>query len=209
MSIDGEVGGNDQMFNMLVGRDLEKKLISKDKLVFVTQLLVDATTGKKMSKSEGGLISLSDTPGDMFGKTMAVPDGFIRGMFKLCTEKSMEWVDKHDEDIKTGPYVYKRELAFELVRMYHGENEARKAQENFEKVFSKKGLPENIKEVENKGNLIHTIVSAGLVTSSSEAKRLIEQRAIKINDKVLDNWEDELKRGDIVKVGPRKFIKIK
>src|SRR3989344_2724874 len=131
MKIDGEVGGNDQTFNMLVGRDLEKKMLNKDKLVFATQLLVDATTGKKMSKSEGGLISLSDASGDMFGKIMSVPDGFIRGMFKLCTEKDMDWIDKHDEDIKNKPYEFKKELAFELVKMYHGGKEAQKAKDEW------------------------------------------------------------------------------
>src|SRR3989338_9373409 len=137
MEIDGEVGGNDQTFNMLVGRDLEKKLLNKDKLVFTTQLLVDTTTGKKMSKSEGGLISVSDTPGDMVGKIMSVPDGFIRGMFKLCTERDMDWIDEHDDDMKTKPYEYKKELAKELVKMYHGERWATKAMDEWEKVFSK------------------------------------------------------------------------
>ncbi|MBI2065305.1 MAG: tyrosine--tRNA ligase [Candidatus Yanofskybacteria bacterium] len=209
MNIDGEVGGNDQTFNMLVGRDLEKKLVNKDKLVFATQLLVDATTGKKMSKSEGGLISLSDTPGDMFGKTMAIPDGFIRGMFKLCTEKSMKWIDEHDEDIKTQPYVYKKELAFELVKMYYGENEAKKAQENFAKVFSEGKNPDEIREIDNEGDIVKTLAAAGGVTSNSEARRLIEQKAVRVNDVVVENWDHKLESGDIIKVGPRKFLKIK
>jgi len=209
MKIDGEVGGNDQTFNMLIGRDLEKKLLNKDKLVFVTQLLVDATTGKKMSKSEGGLISLSDTPSDMFGKIMSVPDGFIQGMFKLCTERDMDWIDKYDDDMRAKPYDYKKELALELVRMYHGEKEAIKARNEWDKVFSRGELPSEIKEIENKEDVISTTVAAGVISSNSEAKRLIEQKAIKVNGKTIEEWDYKLKSGDIIQIGPKIFIKVK
>lgn len=209
MNIDGEVGGNDQTFNMLVGRDLEKKLIDKDKLVFVTQLLVDATTGKKMSKSEGGLISVSDAPNNMIGKIMSVPDGFIRGMFKLCTEKEMDWIDEHDEDMKTKPYEYKKELAKELVKMYHGEKQAIKAMDEWENVFSKKENPADIPEFSGAGELVtQWIVGIQLAPSQSEIKRLIEQRAVKINGEIITEWRI-LNSGDIVQVGPRKFAKVK
>lgn len=209
MKIDGEVGGNDQTFNMLVGRDLEKKLIGKDKLVFATQLLVDAITGKKMSKSEGGLISLSDSPNDMFGKIMSVPDGFIRGMFKFCTEKDMDWIDKHDDDMKNKPYDYKKELGLELVRMYHGEKEAQKAKDEWEKVFSNKEMPSEIQEAPGGGmKLVDFITEHALATSSSEAKRLLDQGAVSVNDEVIKKWGHILKKGDIVRVGPRKFLKV-
>jgi len=209
MEIDGEVGGNDQTFNMLVGRDLEKKLLNKDKLVFATQLLVDTTTGKKMSKSEGGLISLSDTPGDMFGKTMAIPDSFIRGMFKLCTEVSMKWIDDNDEDMKARPYDYKKKLAKELVKMYHGEKEAKKAQEEFEKVFSRKKLPTDIMEWKgDQALIVNVLVESGLIISKSEAKRLTDQKAVKVNDQEITDWNYKLNRGDVIRVGSRKFLKI-
>jgi len=209
MKIDGEVGGNDQTFNMLVGRDLEKKLLNKDKLVFVTQLLVDATTGKKMSKSEGDLISLSDTPSDMFGKIMSVPDGFIRGMFKLCTERDMDWIDKYDDDMKTKPYNYKKELAFELVRMYHGEKEAQRAKDEWDKVFSKGELPEQIEKAPGEGmKLVDFITEHALAYSSSEAKRLLDQGAVSVNEEVVKEWNHILKKEDIIRVGPRKFLKV-
>lgn len=210
MEIDGEVGGNDQMFNMLVGRELEKKLLNKDKLVFTTQLLVDAVTGKKMSKSEGGLISISDNPSDMFGKTMSVPDGFIEGMFKLCTEKDTVWITDHANEMTANPYEYKKKLAEELVWMYHGEKEAKKAQEEFEKVFSKKEAPADILEWSNKDSsvLIDVLVKSGMVSSRSEAKRLFEQGAVNVNDKVSIDWGYKTNRGDIIKVGSRRFLKI-
>lgn len=209
MKIDGEVGGNDQTFNMLVGRDLEKKLIAKEKLVFVTQLLVDATSGKKMSKSEGGLVSLSDVPGDMFGKIMSVPDGFIRGMFKLCTEKEMDWIDKNTQAMEDSPYPFKKELAFELTKTYHGEKKAIKAKDGWEKVFSKRELPGEIEEVSGEGmKLMDFINEHTLSSSASEAKRLIDQGAVSINNEVLKEWGRILKKGDVVRVGPRKFLKV-
>lgn len=209
MKIDGEVGGNDQTFNMMVGRDLEKKILNKEKLVFATQLLVDATTGKKMSKSEGGLISLSDSPTDMFGKVMSVPDGFVRGMFKLCTEKDMDWVDKHDEDIKNKPFDYKKELALELVRMYHGEKEASRASKEWEKVFSNKEMPSEMEAVSGAHQVVTSVIVGVMNISNTEAKRLLDQGAIKVDGSVVKDWGYELQRGSVLQIGPKKFVKIK
>lgn len=207
MEIDGEVGGNDQTFNMLVGRDLERKLLNKDKLVFATRLLVDAESGKKMSKTEGGLISLSDSPQDMFGKTMkTVPDSMTATVFELCTEKLPQWIqDKKDSD----PYELKKELAFELVKMYHGEEEAAKARDEWDKVFSKGEYPSEIEEAKSKGILMQTTFAAGIVSSNSEFKRLVDQGAIKINNETIRDWQAKDKPGDVVQIGPKKFIKIK
>ena len=206
MEIDGEVGGNDQTFNMLVGRDLEKKLLNKDKLVFATKLLVDAESGKKMSKTEGGLISLSDSPQDMFGKTMkTVPDEMTALVLLLCTEKPREWI----EDKKIGgPYEFKKELAFELVRMYHGEKEAEKAKDEWGRVFSKGELPGEMEEVKNGGDIISTTVIAGIIPSKSEAKRLIDQGAVRVNGEVVETWEYTLEDGDVIQIGPKKFLKV-
>ena len=205
MKIDGEVGGSDQTFNMLVGRDLEKKLLNKDKLVFATRLLVDAESGKKMNKTEGGLISLSDFPQDMFGKTMkTVSDGMIATVFELCTEKPLQWVQSK----KGGdPCEFKKELAYELVRTYHGEKEAVKARDEWERVFSKGGLPSEMEEVK-KTKLVELV---GLVTqgSSSSAKILIDQGAVKVNGEVKKEWNLVPKKGDVVQIGPKKFVKVK
>ena len=207
MEIDGEVGGQDQVFNMLVGRDLEKKLLNKEKLVFATRLLVDAGSGKKMSKTEGGLISLSDSPQDMFGKTMkTVPDEMIMTVFELCTEKPMQWVE---DKRKTNPYEFKKELAFELVSMYYGEKEAKEARSEWDKVFSRKEYPSEMEEIENKGNIVSTTIAAGIILSKSEAKRLIDQGAVRINNEVVQEWDKPVKRGAVVQVGSKKFAKIK
>lgn len=207
MKIDGEVGGNDQTFNMLVGRDLERKLLNKDKLVFATRLLVDAESGKKMSKTEGGLISFSDSPQDMFGKTMkTVPDEMTKLVFWLCTEKPPEWIE---EKAKGVPYEFKKELASELVRMYHGEKEAMDAWQEWNRVFSKGELPSEMEEVEGKGILMQTTVIAGIIPSNSEFKRLVDQGAVKINDGTVTDWQVKDKPGDVVQIGPKKFIRIK
>lgn len=205
MEIDGEVGGNDQTFNMLVGRDLEKKMLNKDKLVFATRLLVDAESGKKMSKTEGGLISLSDSPQDMFGKTMkTVPDEMIVTVFELCTEKPLEWVQgKKTSDL----YGLKKELAYELVKMYHGDKEATKAKEEWDRVFSKGELPSEMEEVEG-GRLVDVVEVSGGV-SSTQAKRLIDQGATRVNGEVVKEWDRQVNKGDVVQIGPKKFVRVK
>jgi len=204
MKIDGEVGGNDQTFNMLVGRDLEKKFLNKDKLVFATKLLVDAESGKKMSKTEGGLISLSDSPQDMFGKTMkTVPDEMIELVFRLCTEKPAEWIE---DKKRSEPYDFKKELASELVRMYYSEKESMKAWQEWDRVFTKGELPSEMEEVKT-AKLVELV---GLVTqgSSSSAKILIDQGAVKINGEVKKEWNLTPKEGDVIQIGPKRFVRI-
>ena len=196
---------NDQTFNMLVGRDLEKKLLNKDKLVFTTRLLVDAESGKKMSKTEGGLISLSDSPQDMFGKTMkTIPDEITELVFRLCTEKPSEWIEDRK---RNNPYDFKKELASELVRMYHGENEAMKAWQEWDKVFSRGELPSEMEEV--KTSKLVELVGLVMQGSSSSAKILIDQGAVEVNGEVTKEWNFIPKEGDVIRIGPKKFIRIK
>lgn len=215
MGVDGEVGGNDQTFNMLVGRDLEKDYHGKEKLVFATKLLVDDTTGKKISKTNGGFIAINDSPEDVFGKTMrSVPDEMIKTVFELCTEKPQDWIDEWQERVNAGenPKNFKEGLAFELVRMYHGEKAAERAKENFEKVFSEGQLPEEIKEFKIHGNsmkLAELLKASDLAGSMTVAKQLIDQGAVSVNGEVATDWDYQVKPGDVIKVGPRRFLKIK
>ena len=161
MKIDGEIGGGDQLFNMLVGRTLEKKYLNKDKAVLGTKLLVDAA-GKKMSKTEGNLIAVNDLPNDIFGKVMNIPDGeAIRTVFELATDMGSDKYNQYDsfQDFAKGdivreeernPLEFKKKAAFELVRMYHGEKEAEKAREEWDRVFSKGEYPSEMKEAGKK-----------------------------------------------------------
>ncbi len=211
MEVDGEVGGNDQTFNMLVGRTLSKQLLDKDKIVITTWLLEDPVTKKKiMNKSEGRYISLNDEAKDMYGKVMAINDSAVIPMFTYTTEVSLELIDREIyEQFKTQPMDAKKRLAFELVKIHHGENEAKKARDEWERVFSKKENPTDIPEYPGAGELVtQWTVGIQFAQSQSEIKRLIEQHAVKINGEVISDWR-LLKSGDIVQVGPRKFAKVK
>jgi tyrosyl-tRNA synthetase len=214
MEVDGEIGGNDQTFNMLVGRDLVGKILGKEKMVIATKLLEDPATGKKiMNKSEGRYISLNDSADEMFGKTMALPDQMIKTVFELCTERDQVWIDSRQAAISAGenPMVLKKELAFELVQTYRGEKEAEKARKEFERVFAEGQLPEKIEEFKMEQEamaLADLLKKSGLADSASEAKRLIGQKAVRVNDQTISDWSHEVKSGDVIKVGPRKFLRI-
>ncbi len=213
MKVDGEIGGNDQTFNMLIGRDLVKSLLNKEKIVITTKLLENPATGKKlMSKSEGQYISLNDEPQEIFGKVMALPDQAILPLFNLTTEVSDDVVRKNEERLASGenPKILKEELALELVKMYYGEKSAQKAQSEFERIFAKKELPENLTEYKTTGDetILDILVNSGLVESKSEAKRLIEQKAVTVNENTATEWSLSIKSGDVIKVGPRRFLKI-
>jgi len=205
MEVDGEVGGNDQTFNMLVGRDLEKAYLGKDKIVIATRLLIDAQSGKKMSKSEGGLIAINDSPEVIYEKVMRhIPDEMTKVTFELATERDIEQIkDKHN------PKKFKEELASELVKMYHGEEAVEKAKNRYDAV-AKKETPEEIQEfkVSVVGDILSVMIASGLAKSSSEARRLIDQKGVSVNGKTVENWDEKVRSGDVIKVGPRKFVKI-
>ena len=213
MNVDGEIGGNDQTFNMLVGRDLLKKIKNKEKFVIATKLLVDPT-GKKMGKTEGNMVTLMDKAEEMFGKIMSWTDGMILPGFELCTNVSKEEIEKIKGELAGGanPKDVKVRLAKEIVKIYHSTEEADKAEENFEKTFKEGGLPENIDEVTAKhGEALSDIsLKAGLVKSKSEFRRLIEEGAVsdattgeKINDP-----NATAKEPITLKIGKKRFLKV-
>ena len=215
MKVDGEVGGTDQTFNMMVGRDLVKSFLGKDKIVITTKLLEDPETGKKlMSKSEGHYVSLNDSPQEMFGRVMSLTDSAILPLFKFATELSDQKIAEIEERHKNSenPKKLKEELSFELVKMYHGEKEAQKAKEEFSRVFSRHEPPEKMEEIQWKGDILNTSFIAGIVVSKGEIKRLVEQGAVSLDDKVVENWNENMEikeEGSILKIGPRKFYKVK
>lgn len=207
---DVELGGTDQRFNLLAGRTIQPLYDQEPQDIIMTGLL-EGTDGRKMSSSWGNVINITDEANDMFGKVMSINDDLIVKYFNFGTRISLEKIEEVKNKLKEGvnPRDLKAELAFEIVSLYHGDKAADKAREEFRRVFSKGEIPEEIKEVENKGNIITTSVVAGIVSSNSEMKRLIDQGAVKIGDKVIKKWDYETKSGDIIKVGPRKFLKIK
>ena len=204
MNVDGEIGGNDQTFNMLVGRDLQKIYNKKEKFVLTTKLLVDSA-GKKMGKTEGNMVAFADSPEDMFGKVMSWSDDMIKNGFELCTRA----VVPSEDEIKREPMKYKLALATEITKTFLGEKFARKAQDNFVKTFSKKETPDEMPELKpSAANIITVLVESKICKSTSEARQVISQGGVKINDKKVESIDTQVKSGDVVQKGSRFFVKI-
>lgn len=212
---DIEIGGFDQLFNVKAGRVIQKYYNQAEQDIITIQML-EGTDGRKMSTSWGNVINIADEPNDMFGKIMSVKDGLISKYFLLCTDVSEEEIGSMEEDMKSGrlnPRDAKLRLGREIVGIYHGQEASKKAEEEFIKVFSQKELPAEVEEFKlqtAKINILDLMEQADLAKSRGEAKRLIEQGGVKINDEVVKNWDGELEfNGDeILQVGKRKFLKI-
>jgi len=213
LNVDGEIGGNDQIFNMLAGRDLVKEALGKEKFVIATKLLVDPA-GVKMGKTMGNMLSLKDTPDEMFGKVMSWTDGMIIPGFELCTNVSLEEIEKMKQEFLSGanPRDIKVRLAKEIVTIYNSKEEANKAEENFVKTFKDGGVPEKIEEVmaTNGEALADISVRANTVKSKGEFRRLVLEGAvsnIETNDKITDpNFK--VISTSIFKIGKRRFLKV-
>lgn len=215
MDVDLEIGGKDQTFNMLCGRDLMKVLKKKEKFVLSVKLLTDPS-GKKMGKSEGNTINLDDEPKEIYGKVMSWPDEMVPLAFELITDVSLEEIKEIANQVKKGGIGSKESkasLAREIVASLYNEKQAKEAEKEFNQVFKEKGLPTEMPEIkikEERLNILDFLAKTKLVSSKSEAKRLISQRGVKINGKIEENWRKTVKteKGTIVQVGKRKFVKI-
>jgi len=211
MDVDGEVGGNDQTFNMLAGRALMKALKGKEKFVITSRLLVD-TSGKKMGKSEGNMIALSDSPEDMFGQVMSWGDDMILPALGSCTRVPISEIEQITKDLKAGsnPRDAKLKLAFEITKIFLGEAAAQKGQDHFAKVIQSKDKPEDIVELKPKAaDILSVLVEAGLCKSKSEARRNIDGGGVRVNDKKIDSYDLEVKSKDVIQKGKRYFVRIK
>jgi len=217
LKTDIELGATDQLFNMLVGRELVKIFLKKEKFVVTTPLLINPETGKKlMSKSEGNYVSLQDNSKQMYGKIMALSDEVIVKCFKLCTDLPEEKIKKIELRLKSGenPRDLKSELAYEIVKMYHGEKKAKEAEGEFNRVFQKHELPGKISEVILKAgayNIINLLVLTKMAASKSEARRLVLGKAVKINGQKINDFKlkVEISPESVIQVGKRHFMKIK
>ena len=215
MDVDLEIGGTDQTFNMLVGRRLQKLYNKKEKFVLTTPLLV-GLDGRKMSKSYNNTVNLLDSPKEMFGKLMSIKDEYIIDYFTMCTEIPTSKVadfEKKLQNRKLSPRDVKAQLAKEIVVLYHGEQGAEKAEQEFERVFREGKYPSQIPKVvviKKRLPLLDLLVKTHLVSSKSEARRLIKQKGVRIDDLVQDEEVKsvEVKKGMIIQVGKRKFVKI-
>ncbi|HVS79657.1 MAG TPA: tyrosine--tRNA ligase [Candidatus Paceibacterota bacterium] len=214
-SCDLEVGGTDQTFNMLLGRDIMKMNGQEPQAVLSFKLL-EGTDGKeKMSKSLGNYVAISDEPFDMFGKIMSIPDSSIGNYFELCTYMPLSDIEKMQRKIDSGemnPRDAKELLAEQIVTMYHGKDAAGKAKEGFSSTFKKGGIPDNIPETsaEKGASLAEVLVNASIVSSKTEFRRLLDEGAIEDLEKgeEIKDAHQKIEEPLILKVGKRRFIKI-
>lgn len=205
LDVDCELGGSDQEFNMLCGRHLQQAFGKREKFVLTLKLL-EGTDGRKMSKTYDNCIYLEDPPQEMFGKLMSIKDSLMETYFECCTNVPTK---EYQFLLNGKPRNTKARLAREIVTLYHGTEAADAAEKEFTSVFSEGKLPENIPELRvKKGTLlIDALIEAKLVSSKSEARRLIEQKGIEMNKKIVQSAEMEVADG-IVQIGKRRFLKL-
>ncbi len=214
INADVELGGSDQRFNLLAGRRLQEANGQPAQDILMTNLIL-GTDGRKMSSSWGNTINLTDVPNEMFGKVMSVPDNLITEYFVHCTRVPMAEIGKMAEDMVTGgnPRDAKVRLAKEMVRLYHGDVEADKAEQYFIDTFSKGAVPEEVRTVSvvSGTKLIDMLAEAGLAESKADARRKAEQGGVSIDgDKLAFDTilEKEKFDGKVLKVGKKDFVKI-
>lgn len=211
MDTDIELGGTDQKFNLLVGRDLLRQY-GRQAQVAITMPIIEGLDGvQKMSKSLGNYVGISESPKDMFGKLMSITDELMFKYYTLLSDMSLKDIEKMKQDIETGdfhPMTAKKNLAKEIVSRYHGTKAGIEAEEEFVRVFSNKNIPTDIQEYKIQGCFLDIILALNFASSKSEARRLAEQGGVHFeNEKVYDLTLIPEHEG-ILKVGKRKFAKL-
>jgi tyrosyl-tRNA synthetase len=212
---DIELGGTDQKFNLLVGRDLQRNYGQKPQIAITVPILEGLDGVQKMSKSLGNYVGINEPANDMFGKIMSISDELMLRYYLLLSEKSLEEIEKIKVDIaseKLHPMKAKKDLAYEIVKRYHGDEGAKGALSHFETLFSKKEIPDDIEEYSFQTGLrlIDIINRLNFVSSNSEARRLATQGGVTVNNEKVSDVNVVLENGEyILKVGKRKFAKIK
>jgi len=213
---DVELGGTDQKFNLLVGRDLQREYGQEPQCIITLPLLEGTDGVEKMSKTYGNEIGLLDPPEDKYGKIMSISDDMIVKYFRLAADaddQKVEAIKSLLSDSKTNPRDVKRELGRAIVKIYHGADEAQAAEQHFDKVIVQKDIPDEMDEVELESDqlLVDIITNAGLTKSKGEARRLIKQNAVKLDGAVCKDINQKLHAGkeSVIKVGKRRFLKVK
>jgi len=216
---DVELGGTDQLFNLLAGRELMEKL-GKEPQVALTLPLLEGTDGvQKMSKSYGNYIGLTDAPDDMFGKVMSIPDEIMVKYFRLCTPLSVDEVDVIESGLGSGalhPNEVKRRLGREIVAIYHSPSQAEKAEAAFDRQFKDRQAPEDIAEfvveLDDEVYLPGLLHAIGMVASAGEGRRMIDQGGVKLDGASLEArtyyCARERVAGHVIQVGKRKFARL-
>ena len=215
LKADIELGGTDQKFNLLVGRYLQKNNNQEQQCIITTPLLEGTDGIEKMSKSYGNHIGIMDTPEDMYGKALSIKDSMIRKWFVLAADADqniIESVEKRLENPSINPMDVKRELARKIVELYYDNDTAIKAENHFNTVVVKKGIPADMPKFSLKSEtlLVNVIFESGLLKSKSEGRRMIKQGAVKLNDLSISDIQATIKPGEeqILKIGKRRFLRI-
>jgi len=208
---DVQLGATEQLFNLMAGRRLQEAFGQKPQVCITFPVLVGTDGVNRMSKSRGNYIGIAEPPEDIYGKTMSIPDGLIMQYFELLTDVPDEELAEFKKQLENGanPMSLKKRLAREIVTQLYSENDAKEAEEHFEKTVQKKELPEEIQEYKISGavSLSRLLVDAGLAASRSEAGRLIQQGAVTIDGKKTSDTNQTIARGITIKVGKRRYLK--
>lgn len=218
---DVEIGGTEQRFNILMGRNIQKDYGQENQAALFMPILAGIDGIEKMSKSLGNYIGIDESPDNIFGKVMSIPDKNIINYFELATDIHPDVLVQIKSDLESAavnPKNIKIRLAEEITALYHGQDAGTAAKENFEKIFTNRQIPENIPEFEISSGLweignadaVKLLVSSGLSSSNSEARRLIEQGGLKLNGVKKGNFVlTEIQDGDIIQAGKLKFLKVR
>jgi tyrosyl-tRNA synthetase len=215
LEADVELGGTDQLFNLLIGRDIQREYGQEPQVIITLPILEGLDGVQKMSKSLGNYVGIMEKPFEMYGKLMSIPDELMWKYYILLTDFPEEEVNEMKEKVEKGEYhpkEAKKRLARYIVAQFHSEEEALKAEEEFERVFSKREVPKEIPTINVQAGKLWLpgfLRDHGFVKSSSEARRLIAQKAIDLNQKPLKQEEIELSPGEyVIKIGKKRFVKL-
>ncbi|MCX6167891.1 MAG: tyrosine--tRNA ligase [Ignavibacteriales bacterium] len=215
---DVELGGTDQKFNLLVGRDIQREFGMAPQVILTMPLLVGTDGTEKMSKSLDNYIGINETPKEIYGKTLSIPDDLIYLYYVLTTDatnQELNLIQQELADEKINPRNIKRSLARKLVEMYHSSKDAFDAETEFDNIFVKKGLPDEVEEFKfdtsiKELEILDLIVAVGFAPSKGEARRLVTQGGVTVDGEKVDDIKELIKldKSKILKVGKRKFIKL-
>jgi tyrosyl-tRNA synthetase len=221
LGADVEIGGTDQLFNLLVGRDLQREYGQEPQVVMTLPLLVGLDGKEKMSKSLGNYVAVEDPPDEMFGKLMSIPDDIMLDYMRLLLDAADEEITEAEEGLRDGaihPRDLKARIAERIVAMYHGEDSAKAAAERFDRIFRMGEIPKDVelitippeKAPEGIAEIEDVLVAAGLVRSRSEAKRLILQGAIEVDGRKVENrsYTIDITKERTLRVGKKRFVRI-
>ncbi|MCG2706382.1 MAG: tyrosine--tRNA ligase [Candidatus Omnitrophica bacterium] len=205
LEADIEIGGTDQKFNLIVGRELQKDFGQAPQVIITLPLLEGTDGEQKMSKTYANYIGINEAPGEMFGKIMSIPDKLMMKYYQLLTAENLEPIKSmHPKEAKS-------RLARIIVERYYSQKQAASAESEFERVFSRRELPQDIaayKLISGGNNIIEILLEGGLVRTKNEARRLIQQKAVSLNSQCIDKEGSSINQEGVLKVGKRRFLKL-